>query len=410
MKADSRNLFRKHQRSCSHREKRRGYKKCRCPIWIDFSFAGERIFKSLRTRNWDLAEDMLRNCQMNESLPPGEAKLPRICDPNKKPESVSHTVADACAAFLHDARARQLSEPTLYKYGLVLGRLQVFSHERGLRLVSEITTEVLREFRATWLYRNSAARKRIEELRTFLSFCLDSGWIMSNPAKNLKPPPCTEAPVEPFGDDEVKKIRNACTAYSKNAGKANAQRLEAFVELLLCTGLRITDAVTLLRDRIADGKLRLRTEKTGTVVCCPLPPSLIEKLRMIRCTSGQYFFWTGTSKAKSAVGDFQRALKRLFKLAGVMGGHAHRFRHTFAKDLLMAGVPVERVAILMGHRSPAITLKHYSAWVLERQQQLETDVRRVWAEKYQIKTRENPLKQPESAIQTQYGNHSKWLN
>jgi len=409
MTPDSRNLFRSHERSCPHRKKGRAYKKCRCPIWIDFSLGGKRIFKSLRIRNWQLAEDLLREWETNELHKHEQTKLSRIGEPDKESEPKGHTVADACADFLADARAR-LGESMLYKYGLNLGRLQVFTRERGIRLVSEITVEMLREFRAKWPHRNTAARKRIEELRTFLGFCVVSGWISSNPAKSVKPPPCVEGPVEPFGDDEVKKIRKAYASYSKNAGSANAQRLETLVELMLCTGLRIKDAVTLRRDCIEDGKLRLRTEKTGTVVCCPLPPSLIEKLRRVRCSCNQYFFWTGTSKPKSAVGNFQRALKRLFKLAGVSGGHAHRFRHTFAKSLLMAGVPVDRVAILMGHRSSAITLKHYSAWVRERQQQLETDVRRVWEEQERTIAPEEAPKQPESAIQTLCGDGPKWIN
>src|SRR5262249_29577049 len=70
---------------------------------------------------------------------------------------------------------------------------------------------------------------------------------------------------------------------------------------------------------------------------------------------------------KSAIGDWQRALARLFKLAAVPNGCAHRFRHTFSKRLLMEGVPVERVAVLLGHSSPTITMKHYSQWILERQ-------------------------------------------
>jgi integrase len=410
MTPDSRNLFRYHERWCPQRKEGRTYKKCRCRIWVDFSFGGNRIFKSLRTRNWQLAEDLVREWETNELHAHEQAKPPQIRDPDKESEPKGHAVADACAKFLAEARARGLDESTLYKYALNLGRLQVFTQERGIRLVSEMNVEMLREFRAKWPARNTAARKRIEELRTFLSFCVDSGWISSNPAKILKPPPCTEGPVEPFGDDEVRKIRKAYALYSKNAGPVNAQRLETLVELMLCTGLRIKDAVTLRRDCIENGKLRLRTEKTGTVVCCPLPPSLIEKLRMVRSPCNQYFFWRGTSKPKSAVGNFQRALKRLFKLAGVLGGHAHRFRHTFAKNLLMAGVPVDRVAVLMGHRSSAITLKHYSAWVRERQQQLETDVRRVWAEQDRAIAPEEAPKQSDSAIQTLYGNSPKWIN
>jgi hypothetical protein len=76
----------------------------------------------------------------------------------------------------------------------------------------------------------------------------------------------------------------------------------------------------------------------------------------------------------------------------------------------MAGVPVERVAVLMGHRSSAITLKQYSAWVRERQQQLEADIRRIWTEKYRADSPEDRVKEPESAIQSLYGNGPKWIN
>jgi integrase len=61
-------------------------------------------------------------------------------------------------------------------------------------------------------------------------------------------------------------------------------------------------------------------------------------------------------------------------------GHAHRFRDTFAVELLLAGVPLERVSILLGHTSVKITEKHYAPWVRERQEQAEADVKRTWAQ------------------------------
>ena len=47
--------------------------------------------------------------------------------------------------------------------------------------------------------------------------------------------------------------------------------------------------------------------------------------------------------------------------------------------LLLAGVPIERVSILLGHSSIRVTQKHYSPWVKARQEQLEADVRRSWS-------------------------------
>jgi integrase/recombinase XerD len=133
--------------------------------------------------------------------------------------------------------------------------------------------------------------------------------------------------------------------------------------------------VTLSRDRIRDGKLFLYTAKTGTAVWCPLPECVTDALKAI--PGERYFFWTGTSHPKSCVGDWQRSLRRLFRLAGVPDGHAHRFRDTFAVELLLAGVPLERVSILLGHQSVKVTERHYTPWVRARQEQLESDVRRT---------------------------------
>ncbi|MBZ5636328.1 MAG: tyrosine-type recombinase/integrase [Acidobacteriia bacterium] len=59
-------------------------------------------------------------------------------------------------------------------------------------------------------------------------------------------------------------------------------------------------------------------------------------------------------------------------------GHPHRFRDIFAVELLLAGVPLERVSILLGHSSIRITEKHYSPWIRARQEQLEADLERSW--------------------------------
>ena len=63
---------------------------------------------------------------------------------------------------------------------------------------------------------------------------------------------------------------------------------------------------------------------------------------------------------------------------GIKGGHPHRFRDTFAVELLLAGVPLERVSVLLGHRSIKVTERHYTPWVRARQEQLESDLQRSW--------------------------------
>jgi hypothetical protein len=71
-------------------------------------------------------------------------------------------------------------------------------------------------------------------------------------------------------------------------------------------------------------------------------------------------------------------LAKLFELAKVTDDHPHRFRDTFAVEVLLSGVPIERVSSLLGHQRVRITEKYYAPWVRSRQEQLEADFANAW--------------------------------
>jgi site-specific recombinase XerD len=279
----------------------------------------------------------------------------------------------ACEDFLADARARGLREPSLYKYRLLLSRLQLFAKDKGLVHISNLDLEMTAKFRESWTNKGTAARKKLESLRTFFRFCHDRGWTDSNPAAKLKMGKIEEPPVEPFTTEELDCIVRAIDKYPD---KANAVRLRALMLLLRYSGLRLGDAVTLDRARIESGRLFLRTAKTGTRVFIPLPVVVLDAIAA--CPGKPHPWWSGEGKRKSVIGNWQRSLKRLFELANVKNGHAHRFRHSFAAELLMHGAALTNVAQLLGHSSEKITERHYSSWIQGRQERLEDDVRKGW--------------------------------
>jgi integrase/recombinase XerD len=242
----------------------------------------------------------------------------------------------------------------------------------------DLTT--LDDFRAEWKDGPRSSLKKLERLRAFLRFCERRKWIDGNPALDLKAPKIQNRPTMPFTQAEMVKILAALEKYAARAGVANTQRLKAFVFLLCYSGMRIGDTVKCGVDRITANKLFLYTQKTGVPVHCILPDFVIRELNAAPKSSEEHFFWTGKSKLHSAIGKWQRRLQNLFTLAEVQGGHAHRFRDTFAVELLLAGVPLERVSVLLGHQSVRITERHYSPWVRSRQDQLEQDLQRVWSQ------------------------------
>jgi len=209
---------------------------------------------------------------------------------------------------------------------------------------------------------------------------LDSEWIEKNPAKAIKAAKVEDADVLPFNENEVKKILKACETFN-----GNTERIKALTELMLGSGLRIGDAATISRDKFVkdrDGwKLELRTAKTGVSVFIPLQKQIVEAIQR---SPGKHPFWSGQSTPANCTSVWQEAYRKLFKHAGI-AGHPHRFRHTFAKNLLINEVPLETVSLLLGYRKLAITEKHYARFVPEPQALIESQVRKTWARAGHVK-------------------------
>jgi integrase len=111
-----------------------------------------------------------------------------------------------------------------------------------------------------------------------------------------------------------------------------------------------------------------------------LPPFVVARLTAVPNDNERFFFYDGTSQRESMVKSWDRVFQKVFAKADpvINGGHPHRFRDTFAVSLLLKGVSLDIVSKLLGHRSIKVTERHYSPWVKARQDQLETEVRRIW--------------------------------
>lgn len=206
----------------------------------------------------------------------------------------------------------------------------------------------------------------------------------------LKKPIAPRAvPTNYFTRREFKRIVESTREYDYGGGTDcwfRAGRMRALSLLMRWSGLAIGDAVKLERTALSDGgALFLRRAKTGVPVFVPLPPAVTSLLRGLPSVSPNHFFWSGNGDLSSAIKGYQRSFRKLFRLANIrnLDGtckhcHSHMFRDTFAVELLLAGVPIDQVSALLGHRSIKMTEKHYLPWVKARQRQLTASVRRAW--------------------------------
>ena len=274
-------------------------------------------------------------------------------------------LSDACAAFLEDARSRNLRPSTLDNYRAVLCQLGGFATEHGMNEVSEIDAAALRAWRSSWKIKPATHQLRLALLKRFFDFSVDAGWVAESPAAKLKPPKNDAPPTMPLAREEIRAMFAA-------AGGTTRER--ALLMLMRYSGLAIRDACTLRRDAVDGPLLTMRRAKSGELVICELPRPVAGELE--RWGQGQsHFFWTGSSKPGTVANYWRQRLAGIAEKAGVEDFRTHRLRDTFAIELLLADVSIEDVSVLLGHSSVQTTERHYAPWDRSRRDRLTRIVR-----------------------------------
>ncbi len=324
-----------------------------CPIWIRGNApSGEYVEQSLKTRDWAKATQTLNKWEEN----------------GRAPKTASRTTIEHWRdSYLKLAKVNNLSSETLRKYRHLFAQLTTFAEEKGLRFVDEFDLPMTTSFRLSWNDGPLSASKKLERLRSVMAFALEREWVTKNPALNLKPPKVSSKPTLPFSKDEMKKIINAARKH---------QRVYTFIVVMRSSGLRISDVTKLAVTELRSNRLTLHQAKTGEHVSILLDASVADALRAVvkLNRSPRYFFWTGASTLPAAVSVWRRRIADVFKKAGIVNGHSHRFRDTFAVALLEKGASLESVSRLLGHTSIRVTERHYNPWVKSRQAALDAEV------------------------------------
>lgn len=155
-----------------------------------------------------------------------------------------------------------------------------------------------------------SASKKLERLRSVLKFALRRKWVKENGAEELDSPKLKPAPTLPFSEKEMEAILEAATDPMVNA----------FIQVMRHSGLRISDVTTLAVSAVQHNKTRLYQTKTGEPVFVPAPPDVTKALHIFKHKNPQYFFWSGHSKVQAAASVWRKRIAGVFKAAKIEDG------------------------------------------------------------------------------------------
>ncbi|MFD1617110.1 tyrosine-type recombinase/integrase [Rothia amarae] len=210
---------------------------------------------------------------------------------------------------------------------------------------------------------NASVARRLAAFSAFYRFLLLDEVIEKSPAEYIRRPA-----IDPdFTATQALTQREALRLL--DAATENSLRAQTLVDLLLSTGLRISEALNIRESDISEGRL-LITRKGGKKSAVYLPEHTLRNLRELTRTTGSdvdHLESSGTSPLVfvTRTGQpWQRSnvdglLRKLALSAGIRKTvSAHVLRHTHATLALEMGVALHHLQDSLGHKDPRTTRRY----------------------------------------------------
>ena len=288
-------------------------------------------------------------------------------------------ISYALIGYLNAKAADGFSPTTLKMYTWALNLLGNFLADKEIEAV---TSFEIQQFFA-WLRTGYTPRRPSQStqplsgrsieniwtaMRSFYNWLSSEGYVSTRPDHKIARPRYEKRQIEPFTQEEVAAILNACqrTKSAATVGRntftmkrPTASRDTALVLLLLDTGVRVSECA-----RLTVGDVNM---ETGDVKVEPFGTGRKTKARTVHlgkgarkaifrylatrdCDKDDWLFVAKNGKPMDR-GTIQHMLVEVGKRARVENVHPHRFRHTFAIQFLRNGGDVFNLQNILGHRS-----------------------------------------------------------
>jgi len=266
------------------------------------------------------------------------------------------TVSFANEKFGNFLKGQKRSSSTIVAYTNDISQLEKFLKEKGVSHVNTINQDLLEEFKSQLEkegYTSKSISRKINSLRTFFRFLEKEGVIKSNPATAISHPKYELKPPRILSKIEYRALRDACR---------NDARISAIVELMLQTGIRISEAANLKLEDYKGESIYIRPYESHSGRTIPLNKSakaaleryLAERPANIK---EKTIFVTKTGKP-FLVRNIRSSIERYFEQAEIKNAKVNDLRHTWVYYQLEGGVSAATIAKLAGHKRVSTTEKY----------------------------------------------------
>jgi len=223
-------------------------------------------------------------------------------------------------------------------------------------------TDIRQQDVAAWLAElrgEGLAPATVEKTRVIFnrSFQLGEQWGVAgadrNPVRGVPRPRFSNARETFINEAEAARLLKAAEG-SRN------QQLAPIVSLLLLTGMRVSELLSMRWDNVDTAKrtLLIPTSKTGRSRRLPLAQAAIDIIDKLPRAKDAVFLFPSRTDPKKHLTTIKHGWQAARKQAGLPDLRIHDLRHSAASALINNGVGLATVGKLLGHANVASTARY----------------------------------------------------
>jgi len=303
---------------------------------------GKTKWVSLKTTDKKVAIEWHNKCQASRFAPKQDKQLPRL------------KLGETVEAYLSDIeKVRRRSKGTVKEYKKHLHLFRSWCTLKGIADIGEIMPNVCSEYAREELAKmaGSSAKVRTIVLRGFFRWVARNYNIaMQNPFNFISVAKAKSEPRKFWTVEECEKIIEA----------VDSEECKCWFALMAFAGLRMEESRLIKMENIEGNKISL-IGKGGKLATIPISSRLMEHLNKYLILRGDEpgYLFPKFASLKSYLGKFISAAAVKAGVSNADTAHYHRFRHSFASNLLRMGRSIKAVQMLMRHENVTLTLNIY---------------------------------------------------
>jgi len=266
-------------------------------------------------------------------------------------------LGDAQVKFNQHLTAAGKAHATVIAYTKDVEQLVEFEAKRGKTTVEEVLAEDINDYKELLKkqrYTGKSISRKINSIKSFFRFLIAEGLALKNPATDISHPKIKQNPPRFLSRLEYRALRDACRS---------DVRMHAIVEILLQTGMRISELAALTLSDLDMERELIYVQAQNSREARRLPmnsaaKSAIQDYLKVRPRAKEKTLFLTKTCRPFLVRNIRTAIDRFFRLAGIKDAKVNDLRHTFIVEQLKAGTPLVYVSQLVGHKRITTTEKY----------------------------------------------------